>query len=503
MKPVADWYTSSVFLSNKKLSGRFSETTQTLSTSIEDTPASPDCHVISTKRKRRRKGIPLGVKNSFSTSIFFNRQLQIVPFNPLAKMLPQQPLIFQNIPSLPSLPIESLEELIDTDESDTDVNTSDVQIVPVPIMLSQQPLETLEDIFTDTEVDVSDVETIPTSTMLSLEHSDTIQDMSLTTVSDSDMCLNGDKIIEVSVSSQSQLSDNVPSLPSLPIESLEELINTDESDTDVNTCDVQIVPVPIMLSQQPLETLEDIFTDTEVDVSDVETIPTSTMLSLEHSDTIQDMSLTTVSDSDMCLNGDKIIEVSVSSQSQLSDNIPSLPSLPIGSLEELINTDESDTDVNSCDVQIVPVPIMLSQQPLETLEDIFTDTEVDVSDVETIPTSTMLSLEHSDTIQDMSLTTVSDSDMCLNGDKIIEVSVSSQSQLSDNIPSLPSLPIESLEELINTDESDTDVNSCDVQIVPVPIMLSQQPLETLEDIFIDTEVDVSDVETIPTSTMEM
>ena len=36
----------------------------------------------------------------------------------------------------------------------------------------------------------------------------------------------------------------------------------------------------------------------------------------------------------------------------------------------------------------------------------------------------MLSLEHSDTIQDMSLTTVSDSDMCLNGDKITEVNVS-------------------------------------------------------------------------------
>ena len=506
MKPVAD----AVFPSNKKLSGWFSETAQKqpFSTSAwlemhgtkEEVPSRADYHFISSKGKLGE--IPPGVKYVFSTNMFFDKQfpqgrglfyqLQVpgrdyygtsdpidlellsldspsIPESDIPKntnTLVENELIdpdivqtesFHNYPlsqsiipmidlisifsSPPSPHTEPDGEEIPTSmllNSSSDTVASEISNSnPFYPLLSQQPLETLEDIFmTDDDIssDVQNVEIGPTTTLLCQQPYESIEDAFISAVSDSNLCLNESQITESSVKSISQLSNDIPLLPSqLPIRSLEDVINATVSDSDLNTSDIQnveTVPIPTLLSQQPYESIEDAF-------------------------------VSTVSDSNLCFNESQITESSVKSLTQLSNNIPLLPSQPpIRSLEDVINATVSDSDLNSSDIQnveIVPMSV-LSLQPYESIEDAF-------------------------------VSTVSDSNLCLNESHITESSVNSLSQLSNNIPLLPSqLPIRSLEDVINATVSDSDLNSSDIQNVVIKSQapVSTQHLESLQDIFVNT-----------------
>ena len=419
MEPVAD----AVFPSDKKLSGWFSETAQKqpFSTSAwlemhgskAEIPARADYHFISSKGKRGE--IPPGVKYAFSTNMFFDRQfplgrglfyqlqvpgrdyygtsdpidldllsldsptipecdiakstnsimdvdnelldpdiVQIETFHNFSKSQSTFPMIdsisiFSSPPSPPQLDEEEIPTRMLLNASADTITSETPNSNPFYSLLSQQPLETLEDIFT-TEDDISyvqNVEVVTTATLLSPQHSQSIEDVFVTAVSAPNLCLNEDQIIGDTVKSQTQLSDNIPSLPSqLPIESVENVINTTVSDADLNTSDVQdveIVPIPTLLSLQPYESIEDVF-------------------------------VTTVSDPDLCLNEDQIIG---KSQTQLSDNIPLLPSqLPIESVENVINTTVSDISLDTSDVQnVIRAPV--STQYLESLQDIFVNTPSD------------------------------------------------------------------------------------------------------------------------------
>ena len=511
MKPVTD----PVFPSNKKLSGWFSETAQKqpFSTSawlemdgtIEEIPARADYHFISSKGKRGE--IPPGVKYAFSTNMFFNRQfplgkelfyqLQVpgrdyygtsdpidldllsldsptipdsdIPTNtttvvnkdssePILPDISQTeafhkypqsqsilPMIdsisiFSSPPSPHSQPCEEEEIPIRMllNASSDSIASETLISNPFYSLLSQRPLETLEDIFTNTQPDVShdqDVEIIPMPTTSSLQPSESIEDVF---IANSDLCFNENQIIESSVNSQTHPSDNILLLQShLAIESLEDVINNSVPDTDLNTSDVQnveIIPMPTTSSLQPSESIEDVF-------------------------------IATVSNSDLVFNENQIIESSVNSQTQPSDNLPVLQSqLPIESLEDVINNSVPDINLDASDVQnveIIPFPAIPSLQPSESIEDVF-------------------------------IATVSNSDLRFNGDPIIEVCVKSQAQHTDDIPMLPSqLPIESLEDVINTTIPDTDLNTSDVQnlVINSQARVPTEHLESLQDIFVNTPSD--------------